>query len=160
MSNRYDNKEKLIYDGIGIAVLIGIIALIASMFNPPHNRIATRATIATEISNMRQILLALRTYAADEGGKFPPDLQTLLDQGYIDQAELLDSVYTKSGKAEPLIYRAGYVDADAPKIPLVISVELEKGKRVIGSVGGSVRETKMTKKKVEELLAEDPSAVP
>ncbi len=56
---------------IELLVVITIIAVLATMTMPAMNRVQTSAKITTDISNVRQIILALRTFSADENGFFP-----------------------------------------------------------------------------------------
>lgn len=56
---------------IELLVVITIIAVLATMTMPAMNRVQTSAKITTDISNIRQIILALRTFSADENGFFP-----------------------------------------------------------------------------------------
>jgi prepilin-type N-terminal cleavage/methylation domain-containing protein len=56
---------------IELLVVITIIAILASLAVPTFGRIQERGNITKGISNARQIITALRIYAADHGGNYP-----------------------------------------------------------------------------------------
>jgi len=67
-------KKKAMNKGftlIELLVVITIIAVLASMSMPAFTKIQMSAKITNDISNARQIVLACRTFAADEDGSFP-----------------------------------------------------------------------------------------
>lgn len=68
MKNKAQNKG---FTLIELLVVITIIAVLASMSMPAFTKIQMSAKITNDISNARQIVLACRTYAADEDGSFP-----------------------------------------------------------------------------------------
>lgn len=56
---------------IELLVVITIIAILASMAMPAYNKITERAKITKDVNNIKQILLACRTFSADNDGIFP-----------------------------------------------------------------------------------------
>ncbi|MFK5920783.1 MAG: type II secretion system protein [Verrucomicrobiota bacterium] len=56
---------------IELLVVITIIALLASMAMPAFKGIQIRAKITKDISNVKQIILACRTFASDWNGSYP-----------------------------------------------------------------------------------------
>lgn len=56
---------------IELLVVITIIAVLASMSMPAFTKIQMNAKITNDINNARQIVIACRTFAADENDNFP-----------------------------------------------------------------------------------------
>ena len=56
---------------IELLVVITIIAVLASMSMPAFTKIQMSAKISNDINNVRQIVIACRTFAADENDSFP-----------------------------------------------------------------------------------------
>ncbi len=182
---------------IELLVVITIIAVLASMSFPAYNKIQMRANIATDISNARQIILALRTFAADENDVYPYEpvdddgggggggggeegenslststeaFNVLLQEGYIDQEGIFwvkgnrtkPSPPTEDGELEDkevgYSYVAGQFSTGFSRSPLIADEQVGDGeygedhpwlsakKAVVGFVGGSVAEMRLTSK--------------
>jgi prepilin-type N-terminal cleavage/methylation domain-containing protein len=56
---------------IELLVVITIIAVLASMAMPAYNKVQERAKIIKDTNNIKQIILACRTFASDNDGVFP-----------------------------------------------------------------------------------------
>ncbi len=56
---------------IELLVVITIIAVLASMAMPAYNKVQERAKIIKDTNNIKQIILACRTFASDWDGVFP-----------------------------------------------------------------------------------------
>jgi prepilin-type N-terminal cleavage/methylation domain-containing protein len=181
---------------IELLVVITIIAVLASMSFPAYNKIQMRANIATDISNSRQIILGLRTFAADENDVFPYEpvdddgagggggggegenslststeaFNVLISEGLIDQEGIFwvkgnrekPSPPTEDGELEQdevgYSYVGGQFATGYSRSPLIADEQTGDGeygenhpwlsakKAVVGFVGGSVAEMKLTSK--------------
>lgn len=65
------NKLSRGFTLIELLVVITIIAVLASMSMPAFTKIQMSAKISNDINNVRQIIIACRTFAADENDSFP-----------------------------------------------------------------------------------------
>ena len=152
-------KLWIVFGSIG-AVLVLLLAFVFSkLMDERHRERQAMVPVAEQISQVRQIVLALRTYAADFDDAFPPNLPILLDNGYyIDLPELLETDFTVYGDREQFLYRPGYGALDYSRTAMVIAPASPlTGRRVIGYVGGSVAEVEISNEEVEKLMAKDPA---
>jgi hypothetical protein len=129
-----------------------VIAMLASMSFPAYQKIGMRAKSTQQINNVRQLILGLRTCAADENGKFPDRLDALIEDGYIDMEELFYD--DRSGFPEELLYNAGLHATDRANLILVASPEPVDGKRVVGYIGGMVKELDEAEYQLEQEVTE------
>ena len=125
-------------------VLIGMImlAIVASLATPAFTSMNRNAKLTKQSSDIRQLILACKAYAADDAeGKFPPNLEVLVQEGYLDSEELLMTQDFKTRQPVPFTYQAGHVD-DGSKTPLILGPTVALGssweRRVIGYSDGSV----------------------
>ena len=77
-----------------------MVPILVSMTFPAYNKIQERAKIAKDIANVRQIVLACRTYAADNDGVFP---------GYSEDGEMLKT----STEVFNILLSEGYLDSES-----------------------------------------------
>ena len=129
-----------------------VIAMLAATTFPVANGVLGKAKATQQINNTRQLILSLRTYAADEEGRFPDSLDVLLDDGYLDNEELFYD--DRSATRELLLYNAGLLDSDRPELILAASPEPIKGKRVVGYVGGMVKDLPEDEYQLEQEVTE------
>jgi prepilin-type N-terminal cleavage/methylation domain-containing protein len=80
---------------IELLVVIAIIAILSAIMLPTASTLNDRANITTCQSHLQQVWLALRMYYEDKGA-YPPDLQTLVTQRYLDDDALL--LCSKTGR--------------------------------------------------------------
>lgn len=83
------------------------------------------------------VLLACRSYAADHGGAYPPDLAALFPD-YIDTEDYHLAEDGRGGKV-PMIYFSGLTTSDDPEAILIEHRVLYARKRVVGKVGGHIK---------------------
>ena len=78
---------------IEIMVVIGIIIVLAGLLMPAMNRARKQATRVECINNLKNIGIAIQSYALDNDGKYPPTgtaLSTSLDVNYLSTNEVLN----------------------------------------------------------------------
>ena len=73
-----------------------------------------------ELSDMKQVGLAMRLYASDHNGKFPPSLNDLFPD-YLQYKKMVYSYSHDDEPPEPMIYYSGYDDSDASADVIVLS---------------------------------------
>jgi len=98
---------------IRMAVLLLILAIVASLFMPAGERARRMAKQASESSNMHNIGLALSVYRADHEGAFPADIRALQEEGYIGDPDVFES---PSGRDVQLVYRRPAPDAPPDEV--------------------------------------------
>lgn len=149
---RYENKFTLIGDIVFGGLILWVIL---HLLRPPIHT-GPDSSVYMQIHNMRQITLALHNYRKESEGKFPATLQILVDEGFLDDRTPLKTSHTKSGNAEPYIYLLGKTDTENPRAVLILAPPSARdGYRVVGPVGGSVSQMKMTDEEAEKLLSAD-----
>ncbi len=122
-----------------VVVFLGIVVvgILASVALPAYNQIAARAELTKASNDCKQLIMGCRMYAADNGGAFPPDLQSLYPD-YIDVPDFFVAV-DKRGEKFPIVYHPGLSDTSAADA-ILIEYPLEfDGKRIVGRVGGMVQ---------------------
>ena len=146
---------------IGVVLLVIVAFVFSKLIDERHRERQAMVPVNEQIQQVRQLLLAVRTYAADNDDNFPDILQQVIDEGYVDDLDLLETNFTLYGDREPFLYRPGYTAIGFSRTPLIISPESPRtGRRVVGYIGGSVAEVSMTNADVEKLLAEEPGGKP
>ena len=112
---------------------------VAALATPVIFKALERANMAANASNGRQIQMVCMSYAMDNDGKFPPDLQTLETEGHIPFLDALRYKESKKAKHD-WIYFAGHSESDSYDTILIAAPMTTKGgKRVVGYLDGSVR---------------------
>jgi hypothetical protein len=127
--------------GTSIA-LAGILHQVEGMTNTPR-WVGRGGSIGRDITNARQLIIAVRLHAAEEGGRYPAQLEGLLASGYVEGFESLEKLSTYVGEGNTLpaswIYVRGLNDSAPAGLPLIIAPHTYKGgKRIIGTNDASV----------------------
>ncbi len=134
------NKKLVIIGCITVASLfaIGGLAIWGKAYLEEQKASALRSA---EASNVRQLLLGLRIYAADNGGKFPAKLDDLYPD-YIDSRSLFSAPEPGAGNRNPYRYVPGHTDKGRSNTPILISPNVYQpgGKTIVGYLGGHVME--------------------
>ena len=138
--------------GLGIAgiitgaggVILGItpLAIIASLLMPVYAAKSQAAKSDQLARHILSLVLACKSHASDYGGKFPPDLASLIEDNYLDDDRLLHwpAIAESEGERQALLYSPGHSDGSTPNDqPLIAAPKPLNGKRVIGFVGGNVQ---------------------
>lgn len=131
--------------GIGVAgIVTGSIGILAGLFSvgilaavavPSFSGVQIKARQTYEMSQVKQIALGCRLYAADRDGAFPESLGVLLEEGKVD-ASVLEPKGTIGGS---FLYRRGLRD-DSPATDIFVASPVPVGdQRIIGQVDGLVR---------------------
>jgi len=138
-SDEKSEKQMSIAWIILLIIGIPIVAIpVAQSFMPRYNGIAERSPRVKAVTQVKQLLFACRTYAADFEGVYPESL-AILYPDYIDD-ESFFSVRDIDGIQIPMIYHPGFKVTAPPDNVLIESPLTIKGKKVIGYVNGRVVE--------------------
>lgn len=103
----------------GTLFLIGV-----SMLMPSAIICGELGAISELLSNAKNLMVNVKEFAADHGGKYPDTLQDLVKEGVIDQSHLNKLLaHSTEGPKTPLrwIYLTGLNDNTAPDYPVLIS---------------------------------------
>lgn len=129
-------KSKIVGAVAGIATVILSISLINPMQYVSIG-IITRSRAVKEVSYVKQLLLGCRAYAADNEGKYPPQLKDLYPD-YVDYLFLFEGQDTKRKNKRPMIYYPGLTNTSNSRAPLIEHPFTFEDKKIIGFAGGHV----------------------
>lgn len=129
---------------------ITTVAVVASLVAPMMTTVQKQAGQMKVLSNGRQVLTALKAYAADHDGKYPAELQELVTAGALDSPELL-TVASKPG-ADPAPWM--YDNTLTPESP-GISIVLAAPDPVKGAKGKETRAVIRNDGRAESLPEEE-----
>ncbi len=124
-----------------VGVIVGLfvpITIMAVSTVPTVTKIQKKANIARQVSSVRQLMLGCRAWAADNDGKFPPNLEALLEEGYLDDPSLLMWAVSPGAPGEPYRYRAGLVDTGDPQTVVIAAPGAIDGEVIVGYLDGHV----------------------
>lgn len=93
------------------------VAIAAGVAMPVFEKVQGKSKGAKSLSNAKQIGIACRLYAADNAGKFPPNLEALVPD-YLPDAKIFASPFAPN---EPMgyTYTAGLTDTSRPDLDLL-----------------------------------------
>ncbi len=83
---------------------ITTIAVLSSLAVPAFNSVQRKGGEMKELNSGKQIAIALKQYAADHGGKYPPTIQTLATENILTDERLL------TFKGQPWLYDSTLTD--------------------------------------------------
>jgi hypothetical protein len=147
-------KKKIIWFGSAL-----LLALLIFFVAPPL--LEKNSKQAQLFKTLRSLSLVCRTYASDEGGRFPATLDDLVTEGLIDMPALLRTDLTLTGEEMPLLYRRPPNGSLERREPMIFSPAFHKsGKRFVAYANGSVEVMKLTDEEVERMLVATPPATP
>ncbi len=117
-------------------VAVFFVCVCLQMLEPWFDRKNPEILRSREISNARQIILACRTYAADNYGSFPADLRSLIP-GYFEPDEFKQSVLNSNGEPR-WIYHTGLIETgESTKTLILESVFQIADQKIYGYSDGS-----------------------
>lgn len=128
----------------GVSLAIGGIAHQAVWLARADKWISGRSsgTITKQIANARQLTIAVRLYAADEGGRYPARLDELITSGSVGGLDFLEQTLFSWPPGEPpssWIYVRGLSESAPAYLPIFISPgTFQDGKRIIATNDTSV----------------------
>jgi prepilin-type processing-associated H-X9-DG protein len=105
------------YHGSGIELSLGSVAgasLGLSVMMPALVRARSQASRITSASNLKLIALSCRIYAEDNDGKFPPNLEDLIEKTNLSPKSLESALKPKGFDGPSYIYIAGQTTAMEP----------------------------------------------
>ena len=112
--------------------------MLAGIAVPNYSMARVKAVAASDMNNLKQVNLALRLYASDNDGKFPPALAEISKYG--GNAGLLEFKDRHTQQRTPWLYRPGLdITVVGNEILIAAPKTGPDGKRMVGFVDGSVK---------------------
>ena len=106
---------------------ITTLAVLSSLAVPAFTTVQQSSARVKTLSNGRQVLVALKTHAAGNGGKYPAKLQELIDSGSLANPELLTVASRPGAEPMPWLYDST-LTPQSPGITIVLAApEVSKG---------------------------------
>lgn len=114
-------------------LMIVILPVMLSIMVPTFAMVQQKAIEAKSMANARQIVVSCRQYAGDHDGRYPPDLETLVNEGIITDDRILRCPLLKDDTQIGYHYfGAGMRDTDAADKVILISKAANRiGRRVV-----------------------------
>ncbi len=125
--------------GIPLVCIAGAMLLLLSISPLGFGRTTPQARAVMERSNVKVLLLGCRAYAADNEGKYPPQLSVLYPD-YIDIRPLFEGRDENGKNKLPMIYYPGLTATSDPKAPVIKHPFTFDGKKITAYVSGHVTE--------------------
>ncbi len=124
--------------GSSTMAAVSTAAMLAGFAMPVVSTARLRAVETSDMSNLKQVNLALRLYASDNDGKFPAALSEL--SKYTGDTGLLQFTDRTTQQGTPWLYRKDLTEtSDGNEILIAAPKAGTGGKRTVGFVDGSVR---------------------
>ena len=125
--------------GSSTMTAVSTVAVLAGMALPAITKVRLKAVETSELNTLKQVLIGLRMYAADNNGKYPPTLSALAPD-YVGGSQILEFTDPRTKQRTPWLYRNSLTEASAGSEVLVAApVASPDRKRAVGFNDGSVR---------------------
>lgn len=121
-------------------LMIAILPIMIALMVPTFAIVQEKAIEAKSMANARQIVVSCRQYAGDHDGRYPPDLETLVNEGVITDDTILRCPLLKDDTQIGYHYfgaSMGNTDA-GDKVILISKAANRKGERVVAFNDSSV----------------------
>ena len=136
------NKREYGFTLTEITVVFTIIILVILILTPFINNIRTNAKLLGCKKNMQEISLALKLYANEHEGNFPPTLGALLEKSYVENERVFDCPGNSriGSREEPdYQYTTGYTKLSPSDEPIVFDkLENHKNGRNVLYIDGNI----------------------
>ena len=90
------NLFKKIHEGftlIEILIVVVIIGILAAVAIPTYFRYVKKSYASEAKISLKDIHQKCKIYMTENGGEYPSDLQTVIDDGYLDSIEDLEEIW-------------------------------------------------------------------
>ncbi len=106
---------------------ITTLAVLSSLAVPAFASVQQRGAQVKTLSDGRQVLIALKTHAAGNGGKYPKKLQELIDSGALTKPELLTVASGPGAELKPWLYDSTLTPQSAGITIVLAAPEVTQG---------------------------------
>ncbi|MGD2175486.1 MAG: hypothetical protein PVJ27_08790, partial [Candidatus Brocadiaceae bacterium] len=128
-------RAKIARGALTAAATLLILALLAAMLLPGLGKARTSAGAASETNNLHNLGLAMAMYTREHDGRYPPNLEALFPEGYLDDRDVL--VSPVDGRSR-VVYRHPSPSAPAGEVVAYYPTHATDGANVLFA-DGSVR---------------------
>lgn len=119
---------------------ISTVAILASLAFPAFAKVQDKANNTKVMNQLKQLVVCLRIYAADQGGKYPAQLSDLIKESMLDNPSLLEFSDPNTKENLAPLYNNQLTDSsDGGEIVLAAPTPNKSGKRIAAFNDGSVR---------------------
>ncbi len=126
--------------GSSALTTVSTISILAGIALPAFTKIKERGHDARVINDLKQLVIALKFYAADHDGKYPDQLSELVKDGVLDDETLLEYKNPETKQGQPWLYNKTLTDSSpGTSAVLAAPIKSKDGKRVVAFNDGSVR---------------------
>lgn len=122
----------LVTGGIGTVVGLITMGMMAGIMIPAFVAGSDKAKVGVQENEIQVLVVACHSYAGNNGGKFPDELQQLYPD-YINDESLLKTRSEESQELEPYMYFSGKTVSSEPRSLLIASPVIQSNHyRVVG----------------------------
>jgi len=126
-----------------LVFVVVIIVIFIVLLTPFINKIRTQAKIIACEENLRNIGLGLKLYANEHQGKFPPNMEALLENGYVEDERVFDcpaSSHVGNAKEPDYHYVTEYTIESPSEDEIVFDkTENHKGGKHVLYISGDIK---------------------
>ena len=128
------------YLGFGLTFL----AILASLAVPAFSAVQQQGQQMKVVNNARQLVIALKQYAAEHEGKYPPTLETLFEEQILTDRKILEFPTHLNVPGQGWDYRgATLTDHSERNIVLLVTKQADRSKKkIVAHNDGSVEVVK------------------